>query len=73
MVYEANKLHPDGLQDLSRMPGPTSCRAGGTVQLMAATGDKLPVTLKMSTREHADKGLLHVVQVGIAVLFTSSH
>jgi hypothetical protein len=54
------------LQDLSRKPGPTSCRSGAVVHLLAANGAKLPVKLKIEARENAATGkVAHVVQVGM--------
>lgn len=47
-----------------RVPA-TSCRAGSVVHLLAANGTKVPVTLKMSTKEDIINGHnTHVVQVG---------
>lgn len=53
------------LQDLTKKSGPTSCRSGGVVHLLAANGTKIPVTLKMSVREaqHSSGGMMHVIQV----------
>jgi hypothetical protein len=56
------------LQDLSRKPGANSCRSGAVVHLLAANGAKLPVKLKMTTREDARDGrVTHVVQVSLAL------
>eukprot|EP00878_Enallax_costatus_P025839 GHUV01027676.1.p1 GENE.GHUV01027676.1~~GHUV01027676.1.p1 ORF type:complete len:1421 (+),score=378.88 GHUV01027676.1:621-4883(+) len=56
------------MQDLSKKPNPTSCRAGGVVHLLAANGTKVPVSLKMLQREVQDSagGLMHVVYVNRA-------
>lgn len=60
-------------QDLSRKPPYGSCRAGGVVQMMTASGNKVPVTLRMSSREHVNLdgedsgGMMHVVQVSSSV------
>lgn len=55
------------LQNLDRRPGPSSCRAGGVVHLLAANGTKLPVTLKMSIKEGSEAtGLLHIIHVSRA-------
>jgi hypothetical protein len=44
---------------------PSSCQAGGVVHILAANGAKLPVTLKMSTREDAKGHTTHIVQVRV--------
>lgn len=53
------------MQDLTKKPNPTSCRAGGVVHLLAANGLKVPVTLKMLQKDSHDAagGLLRVVFV----------
>jgi len=52
------------LQDAPQRIPQTSCRAGAVVHLLAANGTKLPVTLKMNTKEDPASGhLTHIVQV----------
>lgn len=52
------------LQDPPQRIPSTSCRGGGVVHLLAANGTKVPVTLKMTTKEDASTGhLTHIVQV----------
>lgn len=62
------------LQDLTRKPGANSCRAGAVVHMLAANGGKVPVKLKMTTRENArDGSSTHVVQVGMHGLHLQMH
>ena len=52
------------LQDQSKKPNPTSCRAGAVVHMLAATGAKIPVTLKLSKKEAVGTGpAMQIVQV----------
>jgi hypothetical protein len=52
-------------QDPSLRVPVTSCRAGSVVHLLAANGTKVPVTLKLTTKEDSTNGhTTHVVQVG---------
>lgn len=52
------------LQDAPQRIPLTSCRAGAVVHLLAANGTKLPVTLKMNTKEDPASGhFTHIVQV----------
>jgi hypothetical protein len=52
-------------QDPSLRIPATSCRAGSVVHLLAANGTKVPVTLKLTTKEDTTNGhTTHVVQVG---------
>eukprot|EP00879_Flechtneria_rotunda_P013062 GHRR01013642.1.p1 GENE.GHRR01013642.1~~GHRR01013642.1.p1 ORF type:complete len:1083 (+),score=308.01 GHRR01013642.1:2122-5370(+) len=57
------QMHAAWFKDLTHKPNPTSCRAGGVVNMLAANGTKMPVTLKMSVRELPDGKVTHVVQV----------
>jgi hypothetical protein len=58
------------LQDAARRMTPSSCQAGGVVHILAANSIKLPVTLKMSTREDARGHTNHIVQVCLTVTIT---
>jgi hypothetical protein len=55
------------LQDMPKRTTPSNCQAGGVVHILAANGAKLPVTLKMSSREDARGHTNQIVQVGTAV------
>ena len=62
------------LQDPPQRIPATSCRAGGVVYLLAANGTKLPVTLKMTSKEDITTGhLTHVVQVMRPGLWSDLH
>jgi hypothetical protein len=61
--HQPNLLLPM-LQDAAKKLTPSSCQAGGVVHILSANGTKMPVTLKMSTREDARTSRsTHVVQV----------
>ncbi|WIA34679.1 hypothetical protein OEZ86_012993 [Tetradesmus obliquus] len=61
------QMHETWFKDLTRKPGANSCRAGAVVHMLAANGGKVPVKLKMTTRENArDGSSTHVVQVAKA-------
>ncbi|WIA34671.1 hypothetical protein OEZ86_012986 [Tetradesmus obliquus] len=49
--------------DMPKKMNPSSCQAGGVVHILAANGNKLPVTLKMSTSEDAKGHTNHIVQM----------
>ncbi|WIA14496.1 hypothetical protein OEZ85_003018 [Tetradesmus obliquus] len=48
--------------DMPKRMNPSSCQAGGVVHILAANGNKLPVTLKISTSEDAKGHTNHIVQ-----------